>query len=173
MARVTTESAAGRRRRTMKLWHKWWWLFLIVSTLVAGGALAAWRLASTEPAPTEPPEAAKVLQAQEAVKNFGILIPAYLPKGFDRAGVEIKISDNGPSGEPSVDLVYRTKKGATIFLHEWIPGNPELQTLVGSRAIETKWGKGWLLTQSESLVAVWVDLGPLRVSISTSSLDVV
>ena len=53
-----------------------------------------------------------------------------------------------------------------------MPVNPDMEILAGSRPIETKWGKGWLLTQGESLVALWVDVGPLRVSVYTPNTDV-
>jgi len=126
-----------------------------------------------EPASTEPPEAAKVIEAQNQTGNFGILIPAYLPKGFDRARVEITVNPVGPAGEPAVDMTYHTKKGVVLFLRQWVPANPDMETLVNSRPIETKWGKGWLLTQANSLIALWVDIGPLRVSLSTPNVDII
>jgi len=131
------------------------------------------RLVSIEPAPIAPPEADKVLAAQESLGNFGILIPAYLPKRFNRADVDIKVSQNGPSGEPSVDMVYKTKKNQAIFVRQWVPANPDMETLYGSRPIETKWGKSYLLTQTKALIALWVDVGPLRISVSTRNLEVV
>jgi hypothetical protein len=102
---------------------------------------------------------------------FQILIPAYLPKEFDRAGVDIKVNENGPGGEPMVQLTYRTSKGVTIFLREWVPVNPDMEILASSRPIETKWGKGWLLKHGEGLGAIWVSIGPMRVSLSTYSVQ--
>ena len=43
-----------------------------------------------------------------------------------------------------------------------------MEILAASRPIETKWGDGWLLKQGEDLVAIWVDVGPLRASIYTN-----
>jgi hypothetical protein len=51
-------------------------LTAIVILVVATGGLAGWKFFTTPPAPTEPPEAARILVAQESTKNFGILIPA-------------------------------------------------------------------------------------------------
>jgi hypothetical protein len=39
-----------------------------------------------------------------------------------------------------------------------------METLAGSRPIETKWGKGWLL-QHKGLTAIWADVGATRVSV--------
>jgi hypothetical protein len=154
------------------LWKRRKWFYFIAAIVLVLASLVTWKLVTAAPAPIEPPEAVKVLAAQENLKNFGILIPGYLPKGFNREAVDIKVNNNGPASEPAVDMVYRTPEGASIFLRQWVPGNPELETLSGSRLIETKWGKSYLLTQSTmGLIAVWVDIGPLRVSISTSNRD--
>ena len=134
-------------------------------------ALGIWLLNSRPAASQEAPEADKVLAVQASMP-FQILIPAYLPREFDRAGVEIKIDEIGPGGEPMVQLAYRTKRGSTLFVREWVPVNPDMETLAASRPIQTKWGKGWMLTQGTSLSVIWVDIGPLRASIYTHNLDV-
>jgi hypothetical protein len=93
-----------------------------------------------------------------------------LPNGFDRAGVQVTVDGAGPGGESAASLIYHGKGDSTIFLNQWVPGNPEMETLNGSRIIETKWGKSWLLTEgTDGLVALWVDVGPLRVSLHTPS----
>jgi len=103
----------------------------------------------------------------QATMPFQILISAYMPKDFDRANVEIDVNQSGPGGEPMVQLTYRTRKGAALYVREWVPVNPGMEVLAASRPIETKWGKGWLLRQGEDLAAIWVDIGPLRASIYT------
>jgi hypothetical protein len=147
------------------------WLVLGACLAIAFLAVGAWRVSSSPPPPRDAPEADKILAVQ-ANMPFQILIPGYLPEGFDRAGVEIKVTESGPGGEPMTQLAYRTRQGATVFVREWVPVNPDMEILAGSRPIQTKWGKGWLLTQGKSLVAAWVDIGPLRVSIYTHNLDV-
>jgi hypothetical protein len=141
---------------------------LIVCFLVLGGWLIARN--SLAARSTEAPEAGKVLAVQ-ANMPFQVLIPAYLPKGFDRAGMQIVVNQSGPSGEPMVRLAYQTKKGAKLFVQEWVPGNPDLEILAHSNPIQTKWGRGWLLKQKNSLLAIWVDVGPLRLSIYTPNPD--
>jgi hypothetical protein len=121
--------------------------------------------------PAEAPEAQKVLDVQ-AHMPFQILIPAYLPREFDRAAMEIDVNQSGPGGEPMVQLTYRTRKGETLFIRQWVPVNPEKEVLAGSRPIQTKWGNGWLLTQTGPLRAIWVDVGPLRASIYTTAQQV-
>jgi hypothetical protein len=104
---------------------------------------------------------------------FQILIPAYLPKAFDRAAMEIDVNQSGPGGEPMVQLTYRTRQGEALYVREWVPVNPDLEVLAASRPVETKWGKGWFLRQGEGLQAIWVSIGPLRASIYTPDQEVV
>ena len=139
--------------------------FLAIGMVAVGG----W-LASTPPASAEAPEAGKILGIQ-ANMPFQILIPAYLPQEFDRAGVLTQVDQSGPGNEPMVQLTYRTRAGATLFAREWVPVNPDMEILGGSRPIETKWGRGWLVSR-EGLAALWVDIGPLRASIYSHNVDV-
>jgi hypothetical protein len=143
----------------------WWYAGLVVAIgLVVASTWLIMRGQATEL--TEAPEAEQVL-ALQAQMPFQILIPAYLPKGFDRERVEITVDELGPGGEPMVLLAYHDKKGTDLFIREWVPVNPDMETLASSRPVATKWGRGWLLRQGESLVALWSDIGPLRVSIYT------
>jgi len=155
-------AAVARHRR---------WLVLGACLAIALLAVGAWRVSSSPPPMRDAPEADRILAVQ-ANMPFQILIPAYLPASFDRAGVEIKVAESGPGGEPMTQLAYHTRQGATVFVREWVPMNPDMEILAGSRPIQTRWGKGWLLTQGNSLVAAWVDIGPLRVSVYTHNLDV-
>ncbi len=168
-AKVSTgESIIRRRRAGARRWHRRWWLFLAAGITVILSSAVAFKVITAAPTPTEAPEAARVLKAQESMGSLGILIPGYLPKGFDRSGVDVKVDQTGPGGEPAVDMAYRTKDGGAVFLHQWVPVNPALETLNNSRIIETKWGKSWLLTQGEDgLIALWVDVGPLRIGLSS------
>ena len=72
--------------------------------------------------PREAPEAERVLSAQVGMP-FQILIPAYLPKVFDREGMEIITDRSGPRGEAMIQLIYSTHKGYSLTLSEWIPNN--------------------------------------------------
>jgi hypothetical protein len=148
--------------------------------LLAGGALAVllvvvvavyWVSNSRAQEEKEAPEAQKILDIQAGMP-FQILIPAYLPRAFDRANVEININQNGPGGEPLVLLTYHTSKNESLYIQEWVPVNPEMETLSSSRPIETKWGKGWLLKEGDALAAIWADIGPLRASIYTRDLKI-
>jgi hypothetical protein len=167
---TTKDTIIKRKQKKPASWYRRWWFFSVVGLAVVLAAGTTFKMVTAAPQPTEAPEAAKVLKAQELMGNFGILIPAYLPKGFDRSGMEINVNQTGPADEPAVDMVYRGKNDATLFMHQWVPANPAMETLSGSRIIETKWGKSWLLTEgTDGLVAVWVDIGPLRVSLSSPS----
>jgi hypothetical protein len=164
--------AKGRseEKKPARTWRRWAVAAAVIGALVLAGS--AWLIARARAGQTgEAPEAQKVLDVQ-AKMPFQILIPAYLPRAFDRAGVEIDVNQSGPGGEPMVQLTYRTRKGAVLFLRQWVPVNPDKEILAASRPIQTKWGKGWLLRQGEDLAVVWADVGPLRVSIYTTSQDV-
>jgi hypothetical protein len=87
--------------------------------------------------------------------------------------VDITVNEMGPGGEPMVQLAYQAGKGTTLFVREWVPVNPDMEILAGSRPIQTKWGRAWLLSQGQSLNAMWVDVGPLRASLYTPRPDVV
>jgi hypothetical protein len=154
-----------RRRR--------WWLAgsLAVVAVLSMGTMA---YVSMAPQTFDPPEAARILEAQKALSNFGILIPAYMPGGFDRENVEININP-GSSNQPVVGLTYKNNRDhASVFLRQWVPSNPALETLDGSRPIQTVWGTGWLrTTPTFDMASVWVDIGQLRVNVSSPNLDVV
>ena len=163
-SRVSSKSISkGLRRRP--LW------FLAGAVVVIGLVIGVWQVNANASAPRDAPEAEKVLGVQANVP-FQIMIPAYLPAEFDRANVDIQVDQSGPGGEPMSQLAYRTPQGAALFVREWVPVNPDKEILANSRPIQTKWGKGWLLAQSETLVALWVDVGPTRVSIYTPNADV-
>jgi len=148
------------------------WLWLGGGLAIALLALVGWWVASSRAAePEEAPEAQRVLDVQAGMP-FQILIPAYLPKAFDRAGMEIQVGQIGPGGEPMAELTYRTRQGATLYIRQWVPIHPEIERLATSRAIQTKWGQGWLLNQAGRLLVIWVDVGPLRLSIFSPDVDV-
>ena len=163
MTKNDTKHSGAKKHPIARSW-------LLVGVAVAAMVLLAaggWVIASSRsPETTEAPEAQEILDVQAGMP-FQILIPAYLPKGFDRAGMELDVNSSGPGGEPMVQLTYRTPKGQTLFIREWVPVNPEKEILAASRPIETKWGQGWMLRQGEDLLAMWVDIGPLRASIYT------
>jgi hypothetical protein len=71
-------------------------------------------------APREAPEAERVLSAQ-ADLPFQVLIPAYLPKQFNREKMELITAQLGPQGEAMVQLVYKTRQGNSLTISEWLP----------------------------------------------------
>jgi hypothetical protein len=165
------ESTGERVPKGRNLGRHWRILggFLAVVSLAVGG----WLIARGQAAESrEAPEAQKVLEAQAAMP-FQILIPGYLPRGFDREKMEIKTGTTGPGGEPMVQLGYYGKKGAPLFIREWLPVHSDQESLNASLPISTKWGPGWLLRQGKGLIALWVDIGPLRASIYSPSQEVV
>ena len=71
-----------------------------------------------------------------------------------------------------VQLTYQTSSGATLFIRQWVPVNAALEVLASSRPIQTKWGKGFMLTLVGDLTALWVDVGATRVSVFTRDVEV-
>jgi hypothetical protein len=91
-------------------------LLVVVSLLITG-----WAWLSLRPEePREAPEAEAVLQAQAGIP-YQILIPAYLPPGFQREQVEIQTGFAGPQGQAMAQLVYSHPRGVTLTLYEWRP----------------------------------------------------
>jgi hypothetical protein len=143
---------------------------ITVALLIALGAWLATQGGGAEP--TEAPEAQRVLDVQ-ADMPFQILIPAFLPKEFDRENMQIDVRQTGPGGEPMAELTYPARRGVPLFIRQWVPVNPDREILAASRPVQTKWGQGWLLKQGEGLIAIWIDIGPLRASIYTSDQRVI
>jgi Cupredoxin-like domain len=168
MTKTTSKRKNEQRRRVPEIWYVVGGTLAVCVLVLGGWVISRNSLAARS---TEAPEAGRVLDIQ-ADMPFQVLIPAYLPKEIDRAGMQISINQSGPSGEPMAHLAYRTKQGAKLFVQEWVPGNPAMEILANSSPIQTKWGPGWLLKQKDSLIAIWVDVGPLRLSIYTPNPDV-
>jgi hypothetical protein len=95
-------------------------VFMVVALLLSG----YWWLKSNLSEPREAPEAERVVSAQAGLP-FQVLIPAYLPAGFDRKRVEIQTGRLGPQGEDMVRLIYSDWRGAKLILDEWIPLDSE------------------------------------------------
>jgi hypothetical protein len=127
---------------------------------------SAWWLNNYPAAGGQAPEAGRV-QSMQASMPFQILIPAFMPRGFNRAGMQIKTSDTGPGGEAMAQLDYHTNTGESVFLREWVPIQADKEILATSKPIQTKWGQGWLLVEGQDMIALWVDIGPTRVSVYT------
>ncbi|MDH4139903.1 MAG: cupredoxin domain-containing protein, partial [Coriobacteriia bacterium] len=168
-ARRRPAAAAARLSASQKRWIVL--AFGVLAAIVVAAGI--WQTSAPTRAAdgSQAPEAEAVLAVQSSTP-FQIMIPGYLPAEFVREDVEIVRDDSGPSGEPLVELTYRTKEsdGPVVYIREWVPGNPELESLAGSRPIETKWGKGWLL-QYPALNAIWADVGATRVSVFSRNVD--
>lgn len=161
----------GQDRPTWGLRRQGWLLLAALCTLCLLAAAILLQIASRR-APREAPEADRILSAQASMP-FQILIPAYMPEAFQRAGARIQVNLSGPGGEPMVEIAYYGKTGEALFIRQWVPVHPDLEILAKSRPIQTKWGKGWLLAPPNlDVLAIWADVGPLRVAIMTRSTDV-
>jgi hypothetical protein len=141
----------------------------LVGAVALLAASAFWIGAGRSEAAARAPEADKVLDAQTSLP-FQVLIPGYLPPGFDRKQAEMRVIQPGNGRRPAVQIRYQSREAsAALFVSEWIPISPTLETLVGSRPIETKWGRGFLLTDSVSgHSTIWADVGLLRVAVDST-----
>jgi hypothetical protein len=159
-------------KKNVKIRRPWFFIGLGALIVIFVPLGTWWASNSKAQAPHEAPEAQMVMDLQ-ANMPFQILIPAYLPKEFQRENLKIDISQAGPGGEPMVQLTYATKKNQALFIKEWVPVNPDKEVLASSRPIQTKWGDGWLLRQGAELIAIWVDIGPMRASIYTTDQELI
>jgi Cupredoxin-like domain len=114
------------------------------------------------------PEEEAVPSAQRDLP-FQILIPAYLPRGFERENVEILNGLSGPSGQVMVQLVYSHPRGVTLTLSEWMPTVDEtaggLQTSGGNAQRCTCMCTDPTLCSTSMLM---IDSGPVRIRGETS-----
>lgn len=147
---------------TLNRWRKWLAPGIILMAVVL--LVGAWQMRSQAAATREAPEAPTILEVQSQMP-FQILIPAYMPREIEREKVTVDVTETGPGGEPMVSLAYHSTKDDTLFIKQWVPINPDKEVLAGSRPVQTVWGQGWMIDQGDGLVALWVDVGPTRLSI--------
>ena len=91
-------------------------ILILIPLLIAG---VFWLTISLSK-PREAPEAGRVLSAQTEMP-FQVLIPAYMPKLFNREKVQIITDQPGPNGEKMIQLIYPTRRGDSLTLSEWLP----------------------------------------------------
>ncbi len=94
--------------------------FFVLIPLLTLAGLISLKLSLSKP--REAPEAERVLSAQ-ADMPFQVLIPAYMPKLFNRKEAAITTDKPGPNGEKMIQIIYSTRKGDTLTLSEWMPSN--------------------------------------------------
>ena len=103
--------------------------------------------AAGSPSPPKRPKRRQVLDVQAGMP-FQILIPAYLPKGFDRAGMEIDVNSSRPGrrADGAAHLPHRARARPSSSA-SGCRSTPTRRSSPASRPIETKWGPGWMLRQ--------------------------
>ncbi len=118
--------------------------------------------------PQEAPEAESILKAQSSLP-FQILIPAYLPAGFERSAVQIDLEASGPQGQPLVRLMYSHPIGVILTLYEWLPSDPAAP--VAASPADSVQECHCMCAQglcSASGSALMIDNGALRIKAETS-----
>jgi hypothetical protein len=134
---------------------------LVIVTLIVAGWI--WTQIIAEQ-PREAPEAEAVLQAQTSMP-FQILIPAYLPAGFQRKNVEIQTNLTDPQGQPMVQLVYTHPLGVRLTLSEWVL--PDFTTTGQANNTSSNVQRCNCLCQDHNRCSAnrfMVDIGSLRIS---------
>jgi hypothetical protein len=124
--------------------------------------------------PSEAPEVEKVLEAQTAMA-FQVLIPAYLPRRVDRAGVLIDASQPGPGGEPMLQLVYplQQKSQGTLILREWLPKLPSVPSAnLASAAVSTMQGMTIVHCNCHCTAQNQCDMSDVELSIGSLHVNV-
>lgn len=147
------------------------------------GVLAGFVWLSSLSEPREAPESEAVLTAQIDLP-FQVLIPAYLPRIVDRAGVQIDTSQPGPGGEPMIRLVYPLLQalgqsyppGTTLELREWLPneqasGLPSDQDVTSTQPLFLRCNCRMLSTEQCTPNEVEVSIGELRALITVSAAN--
>jgi len=125
------------------------------------------RISASEP--REAPEAERVLSAQ-AEMPFQVLIPAYLPKLFNREQVEISTDQLAPNGEKMVQLTYSTRKGDSLTLSEWMSVN------LGSDKAAADVRRCLCVSQTSgqcNMVGMELNIGSVRVKVEFSAPNLI
>jgi hypothetical protein len=157
---------------TSKLSQKGWLLIgiLILVFLLFSGFFRVLLNASK---PREAPESERVLSAQVELP-FQVLIPAYLPKAFNREKMEIAIDPSGPNGEKMVRLIYSTRKGDSITFSEWLP-SADQKTGGGTRCLcvcqNSKQSHGD--ASQCNMVGMELNVGSVRVKVEFSAPNLI
>jgi hypothetical protein len=136
-------------------------IFLLILSMLAG---AIWLMLNASK-PREAPETERVLNAQ-AELPFQVLIPAYLPKSFNRKKMEIVTDHPGPNGEKMAKLIYATRRGDSITFSEWLPTDKE--TAIATRCLcvcQTK--------KQCNMVGMELNVGSVRVKVEFSAPNLI
>ena len=139
---------------------KGWWRKYLAGVIVAAlaveivGFLWIQKALST---PRTAPEAEMALNAQIDLP-FQVLIPAYLPAGFDRAGVRMAAGHLEPGRASLVELEYRSPR-AVVIVREWMPGSFDQETLIGAQPIEGQHVDDALFARNEKVYMQFVVVG--------------
>ena len=161
---MINEDRSGAPDRTKRLrlsWKGWVSAGAFLIMLFSPGFL--W-LRGNKPVPRSAPEAERVLAAQ-ADLPFQVLIPGYLPGGFNRGSVDIRIDQPGPRGEAMIQLTYLARPGISLILREWLLDNQ------GSADIAENGRKCVCICRSSGqcdMVGVQVTVGRVRVRVDFS-----
>lgn len=150
-------------------WKTWSAGGILVLTLIATGYLVFRGNAST---PKEAPEANEILAIQ-ANLPFQVLIPAFLPRGFDRSQAKIDTGGVGPDGAAMLQLTYPGRNGITLTVKEWLSptstSNAETQPANGSANTMAIRCRCQCISQTEcTLSEVEVQIGSLTISFNVS-----
>ena len=94
---------------------------------------------------------------------FQVLIPAYMPKLFNREKMEIITDQSGPNGEKMIRLIYSTRKGDSVTLSEWLPANQDAGKVLANCLCVCQTG------QQCNMVGMELNVGPVRVKIEFST----
>ena len=134
--------------------------FILLFILLIG---VLWLMLRTSK-PREAPEAERVLQVQASLP-FQVLIPAYLPKNFNRGKVQINTDQTGPFGEAMVQLIYSTRQGYSITLSEWMPSDDSHQAASSGRRCLCMCHTG----QQCNMVGMELNVGSVRIKVEFST----
>jgi hypothetical protein len=126
-------------------------------------------LQNSQAGPRPAPEADRVLNAQAGLP-FQVLIPAYLPRGFERENLLIFLDETGPNGEALIQLTYPTHWGNKLVLREWIPSGAAL----GAPGEGTRRCVCLCVSRQQcETLGVELDIGRVRVSVRLSIPDLI
>jgi hypothetical protein len=150
-----------------KRWMGWkGWLVGALAVLVVAVSAIVW-LNANQAAPREAPEAEAVLAAQGDLP-FQVLIPAYLPRVFDRTRTRVE------AGAEVITIQYPTRKGQLLTLEERLAPVPAQDPTPSSGTAQTRTVRCHCQCRSRTecdLSGMEVTIGPVQIQIGLTGIS--
>jgi hypothetical protein len=157
-------------------WRRGWRAWALLGVALAVLAISGFTLLrGSFSDPKEAPEAELILDAQAGLP-FQVLIPAYLPAGFNRSHAAVDPHLTGPGGVPMIQIRYLGRGGSALIFSEWLPDQPDPAQSSSTETLQPQTVRCQCHCRSRSecdFTDMEVLIGALHVLVETTAPDAV